>query len=443
MTGSEFDPGRLSQVVVSALDLAAAETGPARPVDTRDVLLALARVDMGGDWQRLWLAFDSPEVIARFPVRDPAPEPAADWGPAVLTAGCTRALAAAVRLADVYDTGEVPVGLAAIALTGEPDSAAATAVTFGDRSRHPELLELLQEVAVQAVLNDLPDALRHAFAGSPVLRAGDGDRELDAVVGRLGGPDSLNRVDAVALVGAAVEVTGEPTLVTHLERMELTRDVVGEARRMAGDQPSASAADMIQRARDRFDTTEPTAAQLIVAATTRPVPAVRRTAWLLGLSAEEIAYEAADADTRQRPHDDKVSDYTMALTVLLVVLNVVTSVLVVTRAVQHGPWWLLLFVLLIWSGHPRLPNWWAFLVALLLYPPAGLPVAAPALAGALAELALARSERRTAFFRTGVRLTARQWRRHVRRRHPRASQAGTTWIRLLRMRRMGVPVEES
>jgi hypothetical protein len=433
---AELDPARLSQVVVSALDLAAMEVGPGRPFDTRDVLLALMRVDLAGDWQRLWLAFDSPDAIARAPVRDPSTAPADQWGSTAMTASCSRALAAAVRLADLYETEYVSAGLAAIGLVGDPGSAAATALLLGDRGRHPELLEVMQEASVGATLSDLPGALRQAFTPEPAARRGpatDDGHRLDEVIARLGGPAAVARADAVALVGAAIDVSREPTLAMHLERMELTGATLEQARSMVPEYTTAPAAEVIRRAQDRFDTSDPSAAQLIVAATARPAPAVRGAAWLLGVSPAELAFEAADADARQRPRDETVS-----LTLVLVILHLITTVLLARYAIQHEQWWKLLLVPLIWSVNGRLPNWWAFLVAVLLYPLTELPVAVVALAGALTELALGYSQRRAAFFRTGIRLTGPQWRKHLRRGHHGAARWGTAVIRWRRFRRMGL-----
>ena len=70
---SAVDKSRFSAVVRAAVDAAAANAVPGHAVDTRDVLLALMRIDAQGEWDRVSLRFANADAIGWAPVADPRP----------------------------------------------------------------------------------------------------------------------------------------------------------------------------------------------------------------------------------------------------------------------------------------------------------------------------------------------------------------------------------
>jgi hypothetical protein len=95
----------LHPTVVNALWHARSEAG-SRPVDTRDLLVALMRVDTSGSWNRISLHCGDSEGLAGKVALDPVTSSASHWEGIWLTDTCAEALRNAARLARRYNQPE-------------------------------------------------------------------------------------------------------------------------------------------------------------------------------------------------------------------------------------------------------------------------------------------------------------------------------------------------
>lgn len=447
MTGP-LDPGMFDSVVASALDAAAERSAPLRALDTRYALLALMQADTRGEWDRVWLHFAGPEAVERAAVTDPdeRQRPSQRWGTAALSGTCADALAQAVRLADIYGLPEVSPGIAAIGLVADPATAAAMALTGGDLGRHAELLDLVQSAVLGAGLERLDEALRGrprtADAAGSTGADTTGPDSYDKVVHQLGGASRLAHSDGLALFAAALRANDDAQLTRRYDRLLLDDDV-DEVRPLVVGLASPTAAEVVERAKDLYDTQRPNARQLIVAATHRPGEQLAQTMWRLGLPANVVAFEAAAAQSRVDRPAAAVGQRTVFLSVLNALASVSASILVGQHAWQAHHWWPDLLIAywaisFLWSGNPLVP----LVLAPGLWFWAGVPVAVAALGVALVDALLVRSELNNALRTTGIALTLRQLRWHKRIGGNRADAAAVTpGILLRRWRRM--PEQES
>lgn len=443
---SRIDPARFDGVVRTALDDAARRaTGP---VDTRDVLVALIRGDAKGEWDRVALYFTDENAIRRAQVVDPAPGPLGRWGAAALTTTCTDALETAVELADRYDTRLVSVGLAAIALVAKADSAAAGALTGGDPSLRAQLLDVLQDAIVGGGLAHLDLALREIArdrrrrdAGPAEAGRGRRVRTRRTIPAEPGGADRVD-ADDLALLTTVLSDLDDSDLRLRYERMCLSAESLESVRAMAAADGFASAATVVERAKDRFDTDQPDPRQIVVAAMTRPSAGLAKAVHLLGLSPRDVALEAALADADAHRVGDKVSDATAFYTTLTGLASVLTSVLIGRHVVLTHDWWpglpvAVLFISLAWNGRPSVE----LTLAALLWWWDGPVLAGVALLSAAAGILMHRSERINALYRTGILVPARSWRHHVYLRSSVASLQLTQLIRYRSRSRMAQPEE--
>ncbi|MFC6084125.1 CHAT domain-containing protein [Sphaerisporangium aureirubrum] len=148
-----------SEIAAVALDAAARQCREGRRVDTRDVLLALMRVDVRGEWDRIWLEFGSTEAVAAAAVTDPVADGDDLWLDVPLTGTCAAAVRAARLMSQWYDMLPVGASVLALCLAGEPSSAAAQSLTGGVPARYPRLIQQLQEALMGGVLGNLPRVL--------------------------------------------------------------------------------------------------------------------------------------------------------------------------------------------------------------------------------------------------------------------------------------------
>ncbi|MEC3919415.1 hypothetical protein [Nocardia sp. CDC160] len=123
----------LHPAVIAALRAAAADAG-SRPIDTRDLLVALMHADQSGEWSRIWLHTGDIDAIAGTVAVDPEPASSAVWEGVPATDTCAIALDVSGRLAFRYNLWPIPVGLIAQAWIGrmlnrDHDSAAPPSTT--------------------------------------------------------------------------------------------------------------------------------------------------------------------------------------------------------------------------------------------------------------------------------------------------------------------------
>ncbi|MBL7488600.1 hypothetical protein I6A60_26705 [Frankia sp. AgB1.9] len=129
-----------------------------RPVNTRDVLLALPAVDHLARWQRLWTHTADPDYLAGLHVADGDPAAAAPYAGTSLTGTCVRALRLASLLAAHYDLGPVPPAVLALAVVVDPDGAAARALAATGLSER-EVVDLVRDTVLGIDLDNLDDRL--------------------------------------------------------------------------------------------------------------------------------------------------------------------------------------------------------------------------------------------------------------------------------------------
>jgi hypothetical protein len=353
----------------------------------------------------------------------------------MLPGTCTEALKTAVGLAETYRTGFVSVGLMVVALIADPASAASMSLTGGEQSRHGDLLHAVQEAIVGATLANLGTALVETMP----TRAGAAERagSYDDVVAALGGEHQLGERDDLALLVAALSVVDDQELRLRYRRLLLDPETLAQLGPVVADPAAPRAAEIVERARDRFDDERPDARQLIVAATTPVSTQIANAFRFLALPPRNVAFEAAIADARACDYGEQVSDGTFSYTTLNALLSVAVTAFIGRHLVTMDDWWpgsLIAFTLfyVVWTGN-LVAN---LLATVMLFFWAGGDTAALAAAMTAVDLLMSRSERRNALYRTGIELTNAEWRRHLRLRYQRQSGVVTGVIRIRRGYRM-------
>lgn len=416
MTALDFERSMMTEVVWSALDEAARRgsmTG--RPVNTRDVLVVLAAIDNNIRWSRVGEAFGGLDASAS--AADPLPAGGDVWMGTPVTDTCATAIRAAHFVAVAYDMDLTGPGILALCLVAEPSTAAATSLAGDDAQRHSQLLAMVQGELVGGDLADVASVLGRCFAAASG-RADHRPVEADTTFAERAMADlhdpilAPRRVGGLAFLSAVVRRSDDTELARRLDRLVLDGDWLDLARPMVAELPEDSAATIVTRARARFDTFDPDPAQLIVAATAAPSNAVDRALWYLGVSAKDVALEAATVDAARRTGRAAVSGSAVLLLVGGTVLAAVNSALIVNAAAAPRDWWLLALLPLVWWGHPRASAWVAVGVAGLLCMLVGPVPGLLALACAAADAARSWMQRRTVLQRTGITLSAREWRRY-------------------------------
>lgn len=95
-------------VAAAAFDEAErSRAGSRGTVGTRDVLVALIRLDVSAEWDRLWLEFSVPESQGVAAVSDPNPDSARTWQGQPVTVTCAIAVSEAIELSE--GSGTLPV----------------------------------------------------------------------------------------------------------------------------------------------------------------------------------------------------------------------------------------------------------------------------------------------------------------------------------------------
>ncbi|MBB5915964.1 hypothetical protein BJY24_004876 [Nocardia transvalensis] len=167
----------LHPTVVNALWHARSAAG-SRPIDTRDLFVALMQVDVSGKWSRISLHCGDSDVLAGKVAVDPATGSSSHWEGIRLTDTCAAALRNAARLARRYNLEGVPVGMLAVGLVGDGSTAAAQ--VLHDGLGHSELVAFLHsdilgttpqnlERELSPTADEIPHA-QPAFGPGPVGR---------------------------------------------------------------------------------------------------------------------------------------------------------------------------------------------------------------------------------------------------------------------------------
>ena len=157
------DPALTSMIITDTLRLAAGGLAPGTAITTGRLLDAVARMDVGGDWQRVWLVVGDPHrlgVPAAPDSTDPAPGPVPDdgsrvWAGIPLTARLTQSLWLADRIAGAYGLRPMPTGVVALALLAHRGNGAADALLAGGAATHRQLLAAVQSDVLRVTLPGL------------------------------------------------------------------------------------------------------------------------------------------------------------------------------------------------------------------------------------------------------------------------------------------------
>jgi hypothetical protein len=243
--------------------------------------------------------------------------------------------------------------------------------------------------------------------------------------------------DSLTVLAAALEAVEDDELRRAYERLLLDPDAVREVRPLVAGLQTHGAAEIVDRARDRYGTQQPDPAQLIATATRNPCARLSRALWLLGLPARSVEIEAAVADARIHRIGKEITDVTNVYTHLNGLLSAAVTVFIARHLFTSHDGWRgiaigVVALYVTWSGYVV----GDLLVAGLLWFWLGPVVAATAIAMALVGALQFRSERYNAFCRTGIAATARQWRRHIRLGSKRLAGPVTGLVALRRQRRL-------
>lgn len=137
---TEFDA-----VAADSVRYAAALPGYGKPLNTRAVLLALARVHVRGRWDRIWLhcACSPDDIASQSATTDLADHPRTSWNGVEFTAACADAFRTAARLSHRHHLPITP-GVLLLGLVADPDTAAAKALGVGVTIPHEDLIGLIE-----------------------------------------------------------------------------------------------------------------------------------------------------------------------------------------------------------------------------------------------------------------------------------------------------------
>lgn len=318
------------------------------------------------------------------------------------TPSAKRVLEAGFRESLTLGARDVTTDHLLLGLLRELDSAAA----------HPwEALKVEPHLIRERLLAGL-DAKQSSAPAPIVASVGPFAERVLATARALAGPN--REPDGYALTVAALRLNDDASLRSLLTTMLLEADTfVGLAPAVAQLQVEP-AVDAIERARERFGTGDPHAAELIASAALGHSESIKRAFWLLGLKAEEVAAQLSE--WRLRKFSPPLTTQRMfVFSALNLMAGVATSTLLVKAVVDQGAWWKLCLLLPVWWGHPQYGPAttvaFAALMAWLLNPVVGVLQAV----SVLVDLGQADAERRSLWARTGIRLPLRDLRRVTRR----------------------------
>lgn len=392
----------LSIASEQALELAAARRD-GQVLSTIRLLLGILAADADGSWSgvELQATYLDADDASRFP--DPSPEPAGAWHGVALTATATAALSVAASVASEYHLVPVPPAVLALGLLADPEAGATRALLSESALTHPELLELVQDEVLDVTLErlDLDSLLDDARGG--VSRRGAADPAL-----RDPGWIPPEETALSTLAGVVEQLQADEELSALFSAMWLDAEGLTQANRELADVPDEPAAEVYERTRRRYSTETPSPLEVVVGCALTPSARVAEALRRLGLSSSELAGQAAEVRER-RAGNDATSTAVFLASLINGLWTLATTALVVLAAAE-GAWWKLVFVWLVWMGHPQNGPLGSALTSVVLFvfvsPAAGIV----SFIGIAADLLQAEAERRALLARTGVYVTLRELR---------------------------------
>jgi hypothetical protein len=442
VNGDGFENLVLSEVVHSALTLAATGREAGSALQTGPVLDALARVDHLGDWSRFWLNAGRAEDIGLADVPDievPPPAgtvamPVKTWRGVALSSAMAESMTLLVRLADGYEMIPVPPGALALALVSVQSGGASQTLLAAGNATHEEFLRIIESDLLGTDLDGLDEVL-----GAVDIRGEEPRRRvvgtaLSAAEALAGGraPDDLDLLQIIVRDEAVTKVFAR----AGLDLPEFA-EIAGQAR-VLGTKP---AADIVATAAEDVGDAIPTDVQVMITATAHPSIGMLHALRVFGIRGPELA---ADAAMDQAEIKGRVEPSTALYisTILNVIALFAVCGLIIVHAVGPGSLWELLLIWLAFTGPPSSSTLASFAVSILYLPIAGPLVAGAKLSETLISCWRSRAERRQLLSTTGIKLTERGHSRLVRRRRPRASavlavqNAGFSTIRMRMFERL-------
>lgn len=377
--------------VTKAVELATAGLASGELLSTAKLVVALARTDPVGHWERVWLQAGTPGGLPPDP-RSLSPD---KWAGVRLTRACADALREAIQISIDHGLGSAPPGAVALAFLRTPDCGAAVLLTAGDMSRLSSASDLVSDAILGTRLQGLQQ---------PTTRVN---------VGRTAGRVPFAAERAAYDIDLLLEVASssiDQQLAVVLRRYGIDAVAVRSAHQQVSDLASYTADDVAAQARERFDVAQPTAPQLLATMAAQPSAAIDRMLSLLSIDGDVLAYECTEVDTSQSDDTDVRHNYAVWFELATLVLTVAAiGLLVVPATGGTNPWRFALIPLLLfpaakvnplWTLLPLLPVW-------IIGGPA--PASAVLLAAAANHMQQINS-RHVAFMRTGVWLSLKQWR---------------------------------
>jgi WD domain, G-beta repeat len=137
---------QFDSIALGAMRQAASMPRPGEAIDTRMILLAVARVHAHGRWDRIWLycAHSPDDIASQQNIGDPKAAPIESPDGMKLTVTCADGLREAARIAGNHNMLIAPGVLILGALT-DPASGAARALGVGTTIEHSDLMRLVAE----------------------------------------------------------------------------------------------------------------------------------------------------------------------------------------------------------------------------------------------------------------------------------------------------------
>ena len=400
----------LTQPVVDALRHASADSQADSFITTRDLMAQLIRVDHVGRWDRVFLHATHPDTVTSIYDLENTLDPHSVWSHVRISAHCANALRVARHISDRYDLWPMPAGVLALGLISDPESTACHIMLSCTDLSHQELIDLIQDevlgVSLGGVTSTFGLGQPEEHFSADVAHASNG---ILTTAQRYAPPGES--AGAVELLTAVLDFLGGGQLEYAIDSLPLDARFVATTLLAVQDFETVPAESIIAAAADQFTTARPTADQLLVTLTRKPVNAVRKSLWYAGLDSDEVAVVAANIGYENRKRPTWRPDYIMLLSTLHLLIAVVVAALVILHVAETRDWPNLLLLLISWWGYPGASPWIGAPVSVSLLFLVG-PLAAGACATGLAiGLASQRAERFEFFRSTGVQPSLKSWRR--------------------------------